>query len=48
MITGATHAKRVHDPVVPDVDEITVIADKIEPQIQSVNPHLGVVRIAIR
>ena len=35
MITGATHAKRVHDPVVPDVDEITVIADKIEPRFKA-------------
>jgi integrase len=35
MITGATHAKRVHDPVVPDVDEITVIADKIEPRFRA-------------
>ncbi len=34
-ITGATPVKRDHDPVVPDVDEITVIADNIEPKFKA-------------
>lgn len=34
-ISGATSVKRKHDPVVPDVDEITVIADKIEPKFKA-------------
>lgn len=35
MIKGATAVKRAHDPVILDVDEITVIADKIEPKFRA-------------